>query len=120
MLNFFKYIGIDAIENLGLELEKYVKYQIEEGIKKTTTVVSKVISTLIDSIVWFLVICVGLIFAAVAFSIWVGELVNNYALGFLIAGILWVVVILGSTRFLFNKKRLEQLILKKLQFSTKE
>lgn len=112
--HFLKYVGIDMVEKLAIEGKMYIQHQIEEGVHKTTHVLAKVVSSLINLIILFLVVCVGLVFGAVAFSLWLGELIENNALGFLIAGVLWIVVAIIATKILFNKERLEKIIGKKI------
>lgn len=116
LLHFFKYLGIDTIEKLAIEGKTYVQHQVHEGIHKSTIVVSKVVSSLITLMVGFLIVCVGLIFGAVAFSLWLGNIVGSSSLGFLIAGFLWILTAFIATKILFSKKRLEQMISKKVKY----
>ena len=120
LLHFFKYLGIDTIEKLALQGKHYVQHQVHEGIHKSTVVVSKIVSSLITLMVGFLIVCVGLIFGAVALSLWLGSLVGSPALGFLIAGVLWILIAFIATKILFNKKRLEHLISEKLNLKTQK
>ncbi|CAM1345178.1 hypothetical protein [Tenacibaculum amylolyticum] len=116
ILHFFKFLGIDIIEKLVNEGKVYIQHQVHEGIHKATIVVSKVVSSLITLLTGFLIICVGLIFGAVAFSLWIGSLIGSNALGFLIAGGLWIIVALIAVKILFNKKRLEKIISEKIKY----
>ena len=115
-LQFFKYLGIDTIEKLAIEGKNYVQHQVHEGIHKSIIAASKIISSLITLMVGFLIICIGLIFGAVALSLWLGSLVDSMALGFLIAGFLWILTAFITTKILFNKKRLEKIISKKVKY----
>ncbi len=114
LLHFFKFLGIDAIEKLALEGKTYVQHQVQHGIETSTKVIAKVVSSLMTLIITFLAVSVGLIFGAVALSLWLGSYFNNSALGFLIAGALWIILAFTLTKIFFNKKKLTQLISKKL------
>ncbi len=114
LLGFFKYIGIDTLEKLALQSQEYIKRQIQLGIDASVDKVSSVVSSLVNLIAGFLIVSVGLIFGAIALSLFFGELLGSNALGFLVSGILWIVVMLITLNTLFNKKKLEQLIFSKI------
>ena len=114
LLQFFKYVGIDTIEKLALEGKQYVEHQVHEGIDRFVGVLAKTISSITTLVIGFLIVCVGLIFAAIAFSIWIGNLIGNSAVGFLIAGGTWILLAFICTKIIFNKKRLENMISKKI------
>lgn len=116
LLHFFKYLGIDIIEKLVIEGKIYVQHQVHEAIHKSTIIVSKIVSSLITLLTGFLIICIGLIFGAVALSLWIGSLIGSTALGFLIAGGLWSAIALMAVKILFNKKRLEKIISEKIKY----
>lgn len=114
LLHFFKFSGIEIIEKLALEGKSYIQHQIQYGIETSTKVIAKVVSSLMTLIIMFLTVSIGLMFGAIAFSLWIGDYFENTALGFLIVGIFWVVIMLIFTKIFFNKKYIEQLISKKM------
>ncbi len=115
LLTFFKFIGIDSIEKLAAQSKHYIKGQVEVGIDMFIDKVSSVVSSLVNLIVGLLIINISLAFGAIALSLYLGELLENNALGFLISGVLWVVVILTTVKVFFNKSKLEQLISRKIK-----
>lgn len=117
VLLFFKSVGIDTVEKLALKGRAYVKEQVQIGIDRTVSKVSEVISALINLIVGFLVISIGLVFGAVGLSLFIGELIGSNALGFVISGILWVLVMLTTLKLFFNKKKLEHFISRKIKLN---
>jgi len=116
LFDLFKYMGLGIIEKITLQGKAYIQHQVKEGIHKTTVIAAKTISSLVSLIIGFLIVCIGLVFGAVALSLWLGKLVDSEALGFLISGALWVVVAFSLTKILFSKKRLETIISKKINF----
>jgi hypothetical protein len=115
LLNFFKFVGIDAIEKLALQGRDYIREQIQIGIDTAVAKVSSAISFLVNLIVGFLIVSIGLIFGAIALSLFLGELLGSNALGFVVSGVLWIVVMLTTLKIIFNKKKLEQLISRKIK-----
>jgi hypothetical protein len=102
LLDFFKYFGIDTIEKLALQSKDYIKGQVQIGIDTFVAKVSSAISSLVKLIIGFLIISIGLVFGAIALSLFLGELLGSN-------------VMLTTLKILFNKKRLEQLISKKIK-----
>ncbi len=115
LLDFFKYAGIDTLEKLAVEGRDYVKAQVQIGIDTSVAKVSSAVSTLVNLIFGFLIVSIGLIFGAIALSLFLGELLGSNALGFVVSGILWIVVMLTTIKILFNKTKLEHLISRKIK-----
>jgi len=115
LLNFFKYVGIDTVEKLALQSRDYVKGQIQIGIETSVAKLSSAVSSLVNLIVGFLIVSIGLVFGAIAFSLFLGELLGSNALGFVVSGVLWIIVMLTTLKILFNKKKLEHLISRKIK-----
>ena len=115
LLDFFKFVGIDTVEKLALQSRNYIKDQVQIGIDMFVSKVSSAISSLVNLIVGFLVVSIGLVFGAIALSLFLGELLGSNALGFVISGVLWIVVMLTTLKILFNKKKLEHFIAKKIK-----
>ena len=103
LLDFFKYVGIGAVEKLVLQSRDYIKDQVQIGIDSAVAKVSSAVSSLMNLIVGFLIVSIGLVFGAIALSLFLGELLGSNALGFLISGVLWIVVMLTTLQFHFNK-----------------
>lgn len=99
---------------MAFEGKAYVQNQVQHGIESSTKIIAKVVSSLMTLIITFLAVSVGLIFSAVALSLWLGSYFGNSALGFLIAGALWLVVAFTFTKLLFNKEKLTKVISKKI------
>ena len=114
LLHFFKFLGIDTIEKLAFEGKAYVQNQVQQGIESSTKIIAKVVSSLMTLIITFLAVSVGLIFGAVALSLWLGSYFGSSALGFLIAGTLWIVLALTFTKLLLTKEKLAKVISKKI------
>ncbi len=115
LLDFFKYVGIGTLEKLALQTRDYIKEQVQIGIDTAVSKVALAISSLVNLIVGFLIVSIGLIFGAIALSLFVGELLGSNALGFLISGVLWIVVMLTTLKIYFNKTKLEHFISRKLK-----
>ncbi len=115
LLDFFKFVGIGTVEKLALQSRNYIKDQVQIGIDMFVSKVSSAISSLVNLIVGFLVVSIGLVFGAIALSLFLGELLGSNALGFVISGVLWIVVMLTTLKILFNKKKLEHFIAKKIK-----
>ena len=115
LLVFFKYVGIDAVEKLALQSRDYIKEQVQIGIDTSVAKVSSAVSSLVNLIVGFLIVSIGLVFGAIALSLFLGELLGSNALGFVVSGVLWIVVMLTTLKILFNKKKLEHLISRKIK-----
>jgi len=115
LLDFFKYVGIGAVEKLVLQSRDYIKDQVQIGIDSAVAKVSSAVSSLMNLIVGFLIVSIGLVFGAIALSLFLGELLGSNALGFLISGVLWIVVMLTTLQFHFNKTKLEHFISRKLK-----
>ena len=115
LLDFFKYVGIDTVEKLALQSRDYIKGQVQIGIDTSVAKVSSAVSSLVNLIVGFLIVSIGLVFGAIALSLFLGELLGSNALGFVVSGVLWIVVMLTTLKILFNKKKLEHLISRKIK-----
>ena len=115
LLDLFKYVGIDAVEKLALQGRDYIKGQVQIGINTSVVKVSSAVSSLVNLIVGFLIVSIGLVFGAIALSLFLGELLGSNALGFVVSGVLWIVVMLTTLKILFNKKKLEHFIAKKIK-----
>ena len=115
LLDFFKYVGIDTLEKLALQSRDYIKEQVQIGIDTSVAKVSSAVSSLVNLIVGFLIVSIGLVFGAIALSLFLGELLGSNALGFVVSGVLWIVVMLTTLKILFNKKKLEHLISRKIK-----
>ena len=115
LLEFFKYIGIDTIEKLIQQSRSYIKGQVQIGLDTFVAKVSSAISSLVNLIAGFLIVSIGLVFGAIALSLFLGELLESNALGFVISGVLWIVVMLTTLKILFNKEKLKHFIYKKIK-----
>jgi hypothetical protein len=115
LLDFFKYVGIDAIEKLTLQGRAYIKGQVQIGIDTFIASLSSAISSLLNLIFGFLIVSIGLFFGAIALSLFLGKLLDSNALGFLVSGILWMIVMLTSLKILFNQTKLEERISRKIK-----
>ena len=115
LLDFFKYVGIDTVEKLALQSRDYIKGQVQIGIDTSIAKVSSSVSSLVNLIVGFLIVSIGLVFGAIALSLFLGELLGSNALGFVVSGVLWIIVMLTTLKILFNKKKLEHLISRKIK-----
>jgi hypothetical protein len=115
LLYFFKSVGIDTLEKLALKSRAYIKEQVQIGIDRSVAKVSLVVSVLINLIIGFLIISIGLVFGAVGLSLFIGELLGSDALGFIISGFLWVLVMLSTLKMFFNKKKIEHFISRKIK-----
>jgi len=115
LLEFFKYIGIDAIEKLAQQSRNYIRGQVQIGLDTFVDKVSSAVSSLVNLIVGFLIVSIGLIFGAISLSLFFGELLESIALGFLISGVLWIVVMLTTLNILFNKAKLKHFIYRKIK-----
>lgn len=117
LLQFFKNLGLDTINRLLLEGKIYVKDQIKNGLRVVVFSLSNIIYSIIKLIAGFLIISIGLIFGAIAFSLWLGEIVGSTALGFVIAGVAWVLIMLIAIRFFLNKNKIEDMIKSKININ---
>ena len=115
MLDFFKYVGIDTVEKLVLQSRNYIKGQVQIGIETFVAKVSSAVSSLVNLIFGFLIVSIGLVFGAIALSLYLGVLLESNALGFLVSGVLWIVVMLTTLKILFNKTKLEHFISRKIK-----
>ena len=115
LLDFFKYVGIDTIEKLVLQSRNYIKGQVQIGIETFVAKVSSAVSSLVNLIFGFLIVSIGLVFGAIALSLYLGVLLESNALGFLVSGVLWIVVMLTTLKILFNKTKLEHFISRKIK-----
>jgi len=115
LLDFFKYVGIDTVEKLALQSRDYIKGQVQIGIDTFVAKVSSAVSSVMNLIFGFLIVSVGLVFGAIALSLFFGEMLGSNALGFVVSGVLWIVVMLTTLKILFNKKKLEHLISRKIK-----
>ena len=115
LLDFFKYVGIDTVEKLVLQSRNYIKGQVQIGIETFVAKVSSAVSSLVNLIFGFLIVSIGLVFGAIALSLYLGVLLESNALGFLVSGVLWIVVMLTTLKILFNKTKLEHFISRKIK-----
>jgi len=115
LLNFFKYVGIDTIEKIALQSRHYIKGQVQIGIDTFVAKVSSAISSLMNLIIGFLIVSIGFVFGAIALSLFLGELLGSNALGFVVSGVLWIVVMLTTLKIIFNRKKIEHLISRKIK-----
>jgi len=115
LLDFFKYVGIDTVEKLVLQSRNYIKGQVQIGIDTFVAKVSSAVSSLVNLIFGFLIVSIGLVFGAIALSLYLGVLLESNALGFLVSGVLWIVVMLTTLKILFNKTKLEHFISRKIK-----
>ena len=115
LLDFFKYVGIDTVEKLVLQSRNYIKGQVQIGIDTFVAKVSSAVSSLVNLIFGFLIVSIGLLFGAIALSLYLGVLLESNALGFLVSGVLWIVVMLTTLKILFNKTKLEHFISRKIK-----
>ena len=111
----FKYVGIDTVEKLVLQSRNYIKGQVQIGIETFVAKVSSAVSSLVNLIFGFLIVSIGLVFGAIALSLYLGVLLESNALGFLVSGVLWIVVMLTTLKILFNKTKLEHFISRKIK-----
>ncbi len=105
LLDLFKYVGIDAVEKLALQGRDYIKGQVQIGINTSVVKVSSAVSSLVNLIVGFLIVSIGLVFGAIALSLFLGELLGSNALGFVVSGVLWIVVMLTTLKIIFKQKK---------------
>ncbi|MCC1484480.1 hypothetical protein [Winogradskyella immobilis] len=117
LLQFFKNLGLDTINRLLLEGKLYVKDQIKSGLRTVVLSLSNIIYSIVKLITGFLIISIGLVFGAIAFSLWLGEIVGSSALGFVIGGISWVLIMFIVIRFFINKNRIEKMIKSKININ---
>ena len=117
LLDFFKYVGIDTVEKLVLQSRNYIKGQVQIGIDTFVAKVSSAVSSLVNLIFGFLIVSIGLVFGAIALSLYLGVLLESNALGFLVSGVLWIVVMLTTLKILFNKTKLEHFISRKIKMN---
>ncbi|MBG7631448.1 MAG: hypothetical protein IZT56_13605 [Bacteroidetes bacterium] len=115
LLDFFKYVGIDTVEKLVLQSRNYIKGQLQIGIDTFVAKVSSAVSSLVNLTFGFLIVSIGLVFGAIALSLYLGVLLESNALGFLVSGVLWIVVMLTTLKILFNKTKLEHFISRKIK-----
>ena len=117
LLQFFKNLGLDTINRLLLEGKLYVKDQIKSGLRTVVVSLSNIIYSIVKLITGFLIISIGLVFGAIAFSLWLGEIVGSSALGFVIVGVSWVLIMFIVIRFFINKNRIEKMIKYKININ---
>lgn len=76
------------------EIKRWLELQLDllkvGGTKKAVEIASKVTFSLL-TLLFFLL---GFSFLSIALSLWIGELLNSYALGFLIVGAIPIVIVL--------------------------
>jgi hypothetical protein len=113
-IHILRYVAVDAIESLAIQGEEYIKEQIKVGAQISAKKIAIAIESLIYLIGGFFIIGIGLVFGAVALSLYLGELFGSNALGFLASGILWITIIIVILKIMFKPKKLEALIFKKL------
>ena len=56
-------------------------------------------------------------FGAIAFSLWLGEVVGSSALGFVIGGVSWILIMFIAIRFFLNKNKIEKMIKSKININ---
>ena len=117
LLQFFKNLGLDTINRLLLEGKLYVKDQIKSGLRTVVLSLSNIIYSIIKLIAGFLIISIGLVFGAIAFSLWLGEIVGSSALGFVIGGVSWILIMFIAIRFFLNKNKIEKMIKSKININ---
>ncbi len=111
-LDFFRKAGIDTTEQLISHGKRAIKDEIHSIINESIAKLALALSSLISLVAGFLIISIGLIFAAIAFSLYIGEFLGNLALGFIISGALWITLILVVVKVFLNKRKIESYFLK--------
>lgn len=111
-LHFFRTAGIDTTEQLISHGKRAIKDEIHSIINESITKLAIVLSSLISLVAGLLIVSIGLIFAAIAFSLYIGELLENLALGFVISGVIWISIILVVVKVFLNKRKMESYFLK--------
>ena len=104
------------IDKLYQKAEQYSKTTFEVVKLKTVDKTSDIISSLAVSLIMILIVAIFTLFINVGIALWIGEIIENYALGFFIVSVFYL--LLGIIVY-FNRKNLiktpvENLIIKKL------
>jgi hypothetical protein len=76
----------ERIKLLSAELKEFLEAKFELSILKISEKVSYIVGESIQKIVGLLILTLGLLFLSIALSFYLGELVDNTALGFLFVG----------------------------------
>lgn len=105
-------LAIQQLENKGLKEIKEVAsdglHQIDDAlhakIDEVGQLAAHIAMSLLSKVILVVVSMIGLAFMAIAFALWIGELVNNAALGFLLAGLLWCIIGFVLARLLLKTK----------------
>lgn|SRR5690554_606735 len=83
------------------EIKRWLELQVNLLKVKGTIKVVEVASKITFSLLALLLILLGFTFLSIALSLWIGELLNSYPLGFLIVGT--APILLVGIMFLFKK-----------------
>lgn len=116
LISLFKLLGLDLVDRLVQEAKRYIEKQIQKGVEKFAQGLSGVVAYVMMLLVGMLTIFIGMVFGAVALSLWIGKLIGSLPLGFVLSGILLMGLTLLTARRIFNRERMEKGIIARLDF----
>ncbi|WP_152640671.1 phage holin family protein [Flavobacterium sp. 316] len=94
-----------AIENLFEKAENYTKTSVELIKLSAIEKISEAISVLVSHIAIIVLVAFFLFFINIGISLWIGKLIGEYYIGFLIVS--FVYLLLGLLIYKYKKKTIE-------------
>jgi Putative Actinobacterial Holin-X, holin superfamily III len=80
------------VEDLTDELKEYLNTRADLAVLKISDKLSDIVSTMISGIVMAVVFFFFLLFSSFAFSIWLGNILENNYLGFLCVAVIYLII----------------------------